>query len=128
MKVGVLGGGLQGCCVALALAERCDVVLFDRNPALLSRTAIANEGKIHLGYMYAGDPTFATARMMMRGALAFAPFMRRYIGNASGWAQPSAPASYVVHRQSQHDVATVTAYLSKVHQLVTAEAEGRPSA
>ena len=128
MKVGVLGGGLQGCCAALALAERCDVVLFDRNPALLSRTAIANEGKIYLGYMYAGDPTFATARTMMKGALAFAPFMQRYIGHATGWAQTSAAASYVVHRDSQHDVAEVTAYLNKVHQLIRDAAEARPSA
>jgi glycine/D-amino acid oxidase-like deaminating enzyme len=127
MKVGVLGGGLQGCCVALALAERCDVVLFDRNPTLLSRTAVANEGKIHLGYMYAGDPTFATARMMMKGALAFAPFMRRYIGSATRWKQTSAPASYVVHRNSQHDVMTVTAYLNRVHRLIEDMAEGIPS-
>ena len=50
MHVGVLGGGLQGCCVALALAERgVTVTIFDRNEDLLTRTAVANEGKIHLG-------------------------------------------------------------------------------
>ena len=49
--VGVLGGGLQGCCAALALAERgvMKMVLFDRNPTLLERTAVSNEDKIHLG-------------------------------------------------------------------------------
>src|SRR4029077_9220616 len=63
MRVGVLGGGLQGCCTALALAERgAEVILFDKNDALLSRVAVANEGKIHLGYMYAGDPTLSTAK------------------------------------------------------------------
>src|SRR5665647_1095597 len=68
MRVGILGGGLQGCCVALSLAERgVDVTLFDRNEHLLSRTAVANEGKVHLGYMYASDPSYSTARMMMRG-------------------------------------------------------------
>ena len=81
MRVGVLGGGLQGCCAALALAARgIDVTLFDRNDRLLSRAAVANEGKIHLGYMYANDPSHATARMMMRGALAFAPFFARHLG------------------------------------------------
>lgn len=50
MRVAVLGGGLQGCCIALALADRgVEVTLFDRNDDLLSRTAVANEGKIHLG-------------------------------------------------------------------------------
>ena len=57
MRVAVLGGGLQGCATALALAERrLNVALIDRNETLLSRTAVANEGKIHLGYMYAADP------------------------------------------------------------------------
>jgi glycine/D-amino acid oxidase-like deaminating enzyme len=57
MRVGVLGGGLQGCCAALALADRgAQVALFDRNQALVTRAGAANEGKIHLGYMYAGDP------------------------------------------------------------------------
>ena len=81
MRVGVLGGGLQGCCIALVLAERgVEVTLFDQNDTLLSRTAVANEGKIHLGYMYAGDPTLSTARTMMTGAFAFSPFFERYLG------------------------------------------------
>ena len=78
--VGVLGGGLQGCCTAIALAaRRVRVTLFDKNDALLRRAAIANEGKIHLGYMYAGDPSLSTAKTMMAGALAFAPFLERHL-------------------------------------------------
>src|SRR5207253_2589568 len=62
MHVAVLGGGLQGCSTALALAERgVRVTLFDRNSQLLHGAALANEGKIHLGYMYAGDPSLNTA-------------------------------------------------------------------
>ena len=79
--VGVLGGGLQGCCTAIALAaRRVRVTLFDKNDALLRRAAIANEGKIHLGYMYAGDPSLSTAKTMMAGTLAFAPFLERHLG------------------------------------------------
>ena len=33
-----------------------------------------------LGYMYAADPSLRTARTMMAGALAFAPFLRRHLG------------------------------------------------
>ena len=63
MRVGVLGGGLQGCCVAIELANRgIDVTIYDKNDTLLSRAAVANEGKIHLGYMYAGDPTLSTPK------------------------------------------------------------------
>jgi glycine/D-amino acid oxidase-like deaminating enzyme len=126
MHVGVLGGGLQGCCIALALAERgLRVTLFDRNDALLSRTAVANEGKIHLGYMYAGDPTFSTAKTMMTGAFAFAPFFERYLGRPAQTLAVSVPATYVVHRDSQHSVEAVSAYLSSVHTLITEYAESR---
>src|SRR3954454_20159984 len=102
MRVGILGGGLQGCCVALSLAERgIGVTLFDRNDELLSRAAVANEGKIHLGYMYANDPSHSTARMMMQGALAFAPFFSRHLG--VDCFSISRPAVYVVHRDSQRN-------------------------
>jgi monoamine oxidase len=93
MRVGVLGGGLQGCCAALALAERgTQVTLFDKNDLLLSRAAVANEGKIHLGYMYAGDPTLSTAKTMMTGALSFAPFFERYLGQPTQSFSVSDPA------------------------------------
>jgi glycine/D-amino acid oxidase-like deaminating enzyme len=126
MRVGVLGGGLQGCCVALALCEReVEVVLFDKNDALLSRTAVANEGKIHLGYMYAGDPTLSTAKTMMTGALSFAPFLERYLGWPTRSFSVSVPASYVVHRKSQQRAEDVYAYLRTVHALINEAAEGR---
>src|SRR5262249_13554236 len=118
MRVGVLGGGLQGCCVALALGERgVEVVLFDKNDALLSRTAVANEGKIHLGYMYAGDPTLSTAKTMMTGALSFAPFLERYLCQPAETFSVSVPANYVVHRDSQQNTEEVCAYLRTVHAL-----------
>jgi hypothetical protein len=42
--------------------RRVRVALFDKNDALLSRAAIANEGKIHFGHMYAGDATLRPPR------------------------------------------------------------------
>jgi glycine/D-amino acid oxidase-like deaminating enzyme len=129
MHVGVLGGGLQGCCIALALAERSvKVTLFDKNDKLLSRAAVANEGKIHLGYMYAGDPTLSTAKVMMTGALAFAPFLERHLGRPSNSFLVSVPATYVVHRESQHSSEDVCAYLQTVHTLINEAAEGKKQA
>src|ERR1700694_5439050 len=125
MHVAVLGGGLQGCCIALALADRgAKVALFDKNESLLSRAAIANEGKIHLGYMYAGDPSLSTARMMMQGALAFAPFFTRYLGLALDRMTVSIPAVYLVHRDSQRGPEEIARYLAAVHELVR-EAAGK---
>ena len=119
MRVAVLGGGLQGCCIALALADRgVKVTLFDKNESLLSRAAIANEGKIHLGYMYAGDPTLSTARTMMQGALAFAPFFARHLGLTPERMTVSIPAAYVVHRDSQRGPEEISRYLAAVHRLV----------
>src|SRR5260370_12608277 len=98
MRVGVLGGGLQGCCVALSLAQHdIDVALFDRNDKLLSRAAVANEGKIHLGYMYANDPSHSTARMMMRGALVFAPSFARHLAFPYQPMPASPPPPPVLH-------------------------------
>jgi glycine/D-amino acid oxidase-like deaminating enzyme len=129
MRVAVLGGGLQGCCVALALAERgVNTAIFDRNDRLLSRTAVANEGKIHLGYMYANDGSYSTARMMMQGALAFAPFFARHLGLAQGSISISRPAAYVVHRDSQRTADQVSRYLKSVHRLIREASEGRRDA
>jgi glycine/D-amino acid oxidase-like deaminating enzyme len=129
MRVAVLGGGLQGCCVALALAERgIDTVIFDRNDRLLSRAAVANEGKIHLGYMYANDASYSTARVMMQGALAFAPFFMRHLGVAQESISISRPAAYVVHRDSQRTPDQVSRYLKSVHSLIREASEGRRDA
>ena len=129
MTVAVLGGGLQGCCIALALADRGkSVVIFERNSAILSRTAVANEGKIHLGWMYAADPSLATARMMIEGALAFAPFLHRHLGVQVQSMTTSIPAAYVVHRDSQRSAVEVRNYFAAVQSLIVMAAAGRQDA
>jgi glycine/D-amino acid oxidase-like deaminating enzyme len=129
MRVAVLGGGLQGCCIALALAEHgINTILFDRNDRLLSRAAVANEGKIHLGYMYANDRSTSTARVMMQGALAFAPFFARHLGLSHDSISISRPAAYVVHRDSQRSADQVSRYLISVHSLIREASQGRDDA
>jgi glycine/D-amino acid oxidase-like deaminating enzyme len=128
MRVGVLGGGLQGCCAALALADRgVHVTLFDRNNALVTKAGAANEGKIHLGYMYAGDPSLRTAKMMMRGALAFEPFLKRYLPSAPCALETSAATAYVVHRDAQLPPEQIAHYLDEVHNLIAEVAGGARS-
>jgi glycine/D-amino acid oxidase-like deaminating enzyme len=129
MRVGVLGGGMQGCCCALALAARgVEVSLFDRNDKLMSRAAVANEGKIHLGYMYVNDPSHSTAQMMMNGALAFGPFVARHLEIAAESLNVSQPASYVVHCDSQRSPDQVSEYLAIVHRKIVDATDGRPKA
>ena len=77
MRVAVLGAGLQGACTALELARAgVKVDLYERESACLTRASAQNEGKVHLGYVFAKDPTLATARAMARGALTFMPLLR----------------------------------------------------
>ena len=38
----------------------------------MNRVSLRNEGKIHLGLIYANDPTFKTARLQLTGGLRFA--------------------------------------------------------
>jgi glycine/D-amino acid oxidase-like deaminating enzyme len=126
MRAAVLGGGLQGCCVALELASRgLAVTIIDKNDTLLTKAAVANEGKIHLGYMYAADPTFSTAKIMMAGALKFESFLERHLCQPAHSFLTSVPAIYVVHRESQHNVEEVGSYLETVHSLVREAAEGK---
>jgi glycine/D-amino acid oxidase-like deaminating enzyme len=126
MRAAVLGGGLQGCCVALELASRgIAVTIFDKNDALLTKTAVANEGKIHLGYMYAADRTLLTAKTMMAGALTFGSFLERHLCQPAHSFSTSVPAIYVVHRESQHSVEEVSSYIEMVHSLVRESAQGK---
>jgi glycine/D-amino acid oxidase-like deaminating enzyme len=119
MRIAVLGGGFQGCCTAIALSSRgVKVTLFDCNPALMTRAAIASEGKVHLGYVYGGDSTLATARMMIRGALSFAPLMQKFLDlDVLPWV--SRPFIYLVHRDSQVSVDRFADHLAATHSHLT---------
>lgn len=101
MRVAVLGGGLQGACVALELASAgVEVHLYDRNAQCLTQASACNEGKIHLGYVYAHDETLRTARAMMHGAASFGSLLRKWIGPEIDRIPVSSPFQYVVHRDS----------------------------
>lgn len=101
MRLAVLGGGLQGACVAMSLAEAGhEVDLYDENDRFLTQASVRNEGKIHLGYVYAHDRTLQTARLMMKGAAAFSHLMRRWIGSDIDKIPVSSPYYYAVRKDS----------------------------
>lgn len=125
MRVAVLGAGFQGCCIALLLAERnVRVTLFERHDALLQGAASNNEGRIHLGYIYGGDPSLRTARLMIRGALAFAPILDRLLAQSAAY-KFSTPFYYAVHRESQRAPDDVARHLDAVHDEIKATGCGR---
>ena len=105
--------------MAIALAERgVSVDLYDREAEPLTQASAQNEGKIHLGYVYANDSTRATARLMVEGSLSFGPLLRRWIGPAFDRVPVSSPFVYAVHRTSLLSPDAVFAHLSATHALL----------
>jgi len=120
---------MQGSCIALVLADRgARVTLYDRNDALMTQAAVVNEGRMHLGYIYAADASLATARMMIQGGLAFAPFIERHLGLSPERLAASRPTTYAVHRDTQRPVDELAGYLASVHALVREALGGRNDA
>jgi len=118
MRVAVLGAGLQGACVAMELASRgIKVDLYEKNELCVTQASAQNEGKIHLGYVYANDRSLRTARKMIEGAFAFTPLMRRWIGNAVDTLPVSKPFYYAVHKASLLTVDEVESHLASCHAI-----------
>lgn len=71
-QVAVLGSGLTGAIVALELARTGKrVAVIEQDELAINRASLRNEGKIHLGLVYAADKSLSTARLMLDGALCF---------------------------------------------------------
>lgn len=98
----VLGAGLQGVCSALALRrEGFDVLLLDQASEPMTRASRHNEGKIHLGFVYAKDSTDRTARLMLHAALRFAPTMEKLLDLPVSWSElKGRPFTYVIPNDS----------------------------
>ena len=98
----MLGAGLQGASVALALLQQgWAVTLVDQADDCLRRASLRNEGKVHLGFLFANDRTLRSADLMQEGALAFSPLIERWIGERVPW-EPfiTAPFCYCLGRTS----------------------------
>ena len=97
----ILGAGLQGSCVALELARRgMKVVLLDQDEIPMNRASLRNEGKVHLGLVYANDRTSATASLILQGALHFNYLLARWLGSAINQLNYSTPFNYLVANDS----------------------------
>lgn len=125
-RIAVLGAGIMGTCLAIELARRgWSVTVFDAADAPLQGASRWNEGKIHLGYLYAADPSLATARRLVSAGLSFAPIVEELIGGPIE-AVTEADDIYLVHRQSAVDQDAIGHYFDAVSGMVRdAEPRGR---
>ncbi|MGE0035557.1 MAG: FAD-dependent oxidoreductase [Xanthobacteraceae bacterium] len=118
-RIAVLGAGIMGCSLAMFLARRgADVTLIDEADAPFARTSRWNEGKIHLGYLYAGDPSLATARKMLTGGLAFRPLVEELIGAPISDAATSQDDVFLVHHTSIVAPDAMNRYFAAVSELI----------
>jgi hypothetical protein len=115
MHIAVIGAGLTGCITALGFADRGHrVTIFERASRLLSRASTANEGKIHLGYVFSADPSFHTAERLIDDALLFRPLVERWISAADFTASVCDPFVYAVPTTSALPLAAITGHFARV--------------
>ena len=102
-RIAIIGAGGTGVCAALELARRGHQVdVFERRAEAVSEASFVNEGKVHLGFIYALDARLRTAAWMIEGALHFEANLRRWIPFRAEDVV-STPFYYCVHRGSLLD-------------------------
>jgi hypothetical protein len=105
-------------CAALGLAARGHAVdLYEQGGELISRASYWNEGKIHLGLVYARDRSRRTARIMIEGALRFRPLLARWIDTDTLDRAVSDPFVYAVHRTTMAPPSAVESHFRAVADL-----------
>ena len=120
-KVVVLGAGLTGVGTALELAARgVHVTLVDRDERPINRASLRNEGKIHLGFLYANDGSLASADLQLRGGLRFRQLLAGWCGPAANTLQRSTPFRYLVANDSLLSPDELSAHYASVEALYTA--------
>ncbi len=101
-KIAILGAGIMGSCLALELAQRGHTVdLFDMASTPMTGASLNNEGKLHLGFVYAKDPLKDTHKIMVRGSLSFQQIIEKLTGQPVDAIIPSVPFHYFVPNDSQ---------------------------
>jgi len=118
-RIAVLGGGILGVCTALELAQRGrHVTLIEGAADLLQGASRWNEGKIHLGFLYAADPTLSTATRLIPGGLAFATLVERLVGQSIDEFATTDDDVFLVHRDSVVDANSFASYAARTAELI----------
>lgn len=125
--VTILGAGLTGACTALELAQRgLDVILVDRDERAMNRASLRNEGKIHLGLIYANDSSMASGYLQLKGALRFRQLLERWLGDAVMDIGISTPFTYLVASDSLLPMRELAAYYGRLDAEYQSELAANP--
>jgi glycine/D-amino acid oxidase-like deaminating enzyme len=113
---------MMGCSLALLLArKKIRVTLFEGANEPMSKTARWNEGKIHLGYLYAADRSLDTARELIPGGVAFRPIVEDLIDGSIESHMTRDDDIYLTHTRSVIDAGSMLQYFNSVSDLVAVE-------
>ncbi|MEX1219074.1 MAG: FAD-binding oxidoreductase [Solirubrobacterales bacterium] len=117
----IIGGGLQGVTAALALAARgIRSRILESRSQLLRGASYRNEGKVHLGFVYALDESGVTARKMVEGALTFSDLIEGWCGEVDWQANCSEGFDYCVVDSGLADAAALGRHYEEVVSIVEA--------
>ncbi|WP_158587663.1 FAD-dependent oxidoreductase [Algoriphagus lacus] len=99
-RIAILGAGGLGACAALELSQRgYKVDLFEEHSEPIKKASYANEGKVHVGFIYAMDRSFHTAHQMLVGAVHFMEYLQRWV-DVKPEEMISTPFYYLVQKGS----------------------------
>lgn len=113
----IIGAGLAGCGIALELARRGKrSVLIEQDAMPMNRASLRNEGKIHLGLIYAADSSFETAHLQLQGALQFHSILAQWLGSAVTRIEQSTPFFYLVAKDSLYDPEQLESHYQKLER------------
>ena len=118
-KVGILGAGLQGCCMALLFNKLgYDVTLIDQATDIMTRASANQEGKIHMGFVYSNDTSFETGKKMMLSALHFSHCIEYLLDYKINWGElKSTKFIYLVPHDSLVSNDKLEEYFNKLQDL-----------
>jgi glycine/D-amino acid oxidase-like deaminating enzyme len=116
--IAVLGAGMLGSTLSIFLARKgARVTLFDAADRPMSKAGRWNEGKLHLGYMYAADRSLNTARKLMPGGIAFRSTVESLIECPIEPHLTRAEEIFLTHAASVVDPDSMFRYLNAVWDL-----------
>lgn len=125
-RVAVLGGGIMGICTALFLARGgAKVTVIEAAPSVMQGASRWNEGKIHLGYLYAGDGSGRSIAAMIPGGLAFRGLVESLIDGSLDGHVTAGTDHYLRHHDSVVGPADYAAHVAAVDRALAEAAEAR---
>lgn len=118
-EVIILGGGIQGCCIALLFGKLgYKVILIDQADDLMTKSSANQEGKIHMGFIFSNDKTLKTGMKMMQDALHFSYCMENLLDEKIDWTNlKSEKFIYLVPHNSILSYGQLESYFNKLQQI-----------